>query len=444
MSGASKSATVFALAALLVLVGAARAWRAGHTSAGIDFYQYWVVGKALGRGDVSSIYDHSTRAALGQEFLLLALTDGSPRQRAAAEFRKLIEPMSTPFLFAGLRPFSLGGYDAGYDAFRIVSLAGLVTGCLVFGQLAGMPVIERLVLAALLIFAFQAVTADLLVGNVGHLGLGMVAAYTWLLPRPADHAQIAGGVVLGLAIAFKPNVAGVAPFVVGWWALTGQWRRVLLQLGGMTAAGLIVWIVTLWFYGSLDAWMEWIRALRGMPPMPIEAGNVSLLLYVERWFGVSVGVLPLLLASAAAVWAAKTGGRNARSVTHPLHFDLAVVSAGCLVLLLSSPLVWLHYLVLAIPAVIVALRAAGPRRWAGFLAFVAISGTVWRDILGLWTELLHGLAIVCGLLTLYALMLLEIARSSQEKGKGTGEAAGEPGGPGASVNTCAGSDQGPT
>jgi hypothetical protein len=405
-----------ALAAVLAAAGATQAWRAGQNAAGIDFYQYWVVGHALLRGDVTGIYDHGSRAALGQEFLRRAQAGGSPRERAAAEFRRVLEPMSTPFLFTALAPFALLGYDAAFDTFRAALLLALALSVFLLGRLAGFSRVERFLLLAFLVFVFQPVSADLRVGNVGQLGLGMVASFAVLAAAsPATAYQFAAGAVLAAAAAFKPNLAAAAPLLLCWWAMSGQRRRLAAQAAGMLAGAVAAVLVSGWVFGSLGAWADWIVAVRegGLAAMPVEAGNVSPLALARRGLGVTLGPLPLLLASAAALWAGWRG-RQAQS-----DRDLPVLAAGCLILLLASPLVWLHYLCLAVPAVIVALGARSRRRWLGLSALVAIASDPWADVFGVHYPVVTGTVTALGAFVLFALMLAELsAPLSAAAGKG--------------------------
>ena len=406
-----------ALAAVLATAGATRAWRAGRHSAGIDFYQYWVVGQALVRGDVTGIYDHGRRAALGQEFLRRAQASGSPRERAAADFRRVLEPMSTPFLFTVLAPFALLGYDAAYDTFRAVGLLALALSVFALGRLAGWTRVERLLLVSFLVFVFQPVSADLRVGNVGQIGLGMLALSAVLAASAATPHQVAAGAVLAAAAAFKPNVAAAAPLLMCWWAVSGQRRRLAAQAAGMLAGATVAFLMGAWAFDSTGAWTEWLAAVRGgeLAAMPVEAGNVSPLALASSGLGLTPGPLPLVLACAAMAFALWRG-RHA-SATGPAA-DLPVLAAGCLILLLASPLVWLHYLCLAVPAVIVALSAPVPSRWLGLAATIAIAADPWREPTGIENPLLTGTVAALGVGVLFALMLAEISTPQDARSTG--------------------------
>jgi hypothetical protein len=425
---------VIVLAVLFVAVGAVRAWTTWRHSAGIDFYQYWVVGKVLGRGDIPSIYEHGTRAAIGQEFLKYALAGPSARQRAAARFRNVLEPMSTPFLFTALSPFALAAYDTSYDVFLALSLASLLAGAFVLCRMAGLAALDRLVVLALLVFVFEPVAADLRVGNVGELHLGMVALYVWLSAGTGTARQLVAGAVIAAATAFKPSLAAVAPLLLASWALDRRWRRIAAQGAGLVAGSVAALLLSAWLFGSLRAWTDWRTALGGLSPMPIEAGNVSPLAIAERATGVGLGPLPLLLLGSAALAALWMRRRVVPPDAEPSVLgDLPVTAAGCLVFLLSSPLVWLHYLILALPAVVLLLRARPTRQWLAVAGFAAVAMNPFTELLGDADAVVRGLVVVAGLILLFALVLAEIAAPASE------EAVARPLDPGAPSREAMGS-----
>jgi hypothetical protein len=154
-------------------------------------------------------------------------------------------------------------------------------------------------------------------------------------------------------------------------------------------------------------------------------------LAAERWLGIRPGPLPgivLILATIIALWVRhRPPGRAAQP--HPIVSDVPVVAAGCLVYMLSSPLVWLHYLILALPAVLYLLRARTTRLCLGLAAFTAMAV---QPLDQLFEPSTAGrmLAVIAGMLTLHALMLIEIVSPSHEASTCTvvavEEAAGAP------------------
>jgi hypothetical protein len=131
----------------------------------------------------------------------------------------------------------------------------------------------------------------------------------------------------------------------------------------------------------------------------------------ERWLGIQLGPLPALaalLAVLAGLWMRRRRGEKPPSARAVLE-DLPVTAAGCLVFLISSPLVWLHYLILALPAVILLLGTRPRRQWLTIAAFTAISIDPYAELFGLADPVGQVPVVIGGLATLFALILAEIA-----------------------------------
>jgi hypothetical protein len=111
-----------------VLCGLTAAWADNEYSAGFDFYQFWVVGQALGQPEVGNVYADAERRRIGATFLEQARAGDTPRQLAVAEVRPVLETYSTPFLYATFRFFSTGNYETDYRNYRLIQLALLVAG----------------------------------------------------------------------------------------------------------------------------------------------------------------------------------------------------------------------------------------------------------------------------------------------------------------------------
>ena len=106
--------------------------------------------------------------------------------------------------------------------------------------------------------------------------------------------------------------------------------------------------------------------------------------------------------------------------------EVTLVALGCLVMLLSSPLAWLHYYVLAVPAALVALRPTDGRGWlqSRLLPAAAILGLAVDPIANL-TGLgrpqnvrLYALFVCTGAVILLVLVGFELLRRGDEPDPG--------------------------
>jgi hypothetical protein len=354
------------LAAAVALAGLASAWDLGRRSPGLDFYQFWVVAQAAGREDVDNVYGDAERARLGQEFIQRSFTDeDSERRRVAAAPWKVLEPTATPLLYTAFRPLSGGSYEADWRAWRLLSLVLFAAGLLVLARRAGAdPVVAMLVLA-FVAWAFQPLKAEVRVGNVNELQIGLLAAYVWLSSRTGrSRAQPLAGALLALTVAFKPNLLPLVPVLAAGWFLRARRRQLALQCAGFAAGAAVAALLPLLTFGSLQCWRDWIDYLSALPAekIPLRFGNMGLARLLFEATDVDLSV-PLAAASLIAVVACQwLGARRGRAAAPAAAVeDVAAVGAGCLVCLLSAPMVWLHYLLLALPAALVLLRSDGER-----------------------------------------------------------------------------------
>ena len=92
----------------------------GNRGAGVDYYQFWIVGRAqesLHPHDIYSLDDRQKMAELGRE---KAERDPSDRLAYCVGRReRMIETFSTPFLYAVVNGFGTGQFDG-----RLLPLRG--------------------------------------------------------------------------------------------------------------------------------------------------------------------------------------------------------------------------------------------------------------------------------------------------------------------------------
>ncbi len=360
--------TTCVLVTLMVLFGLARTWYSADTSAAIDFYQFWVMGQAIGTPDVNNIYSQERREILGAQFLSRFEKSGESKGGlVAARHRKTLETYSTPFLYSAFRLFSTGAYDFDLTVFRLVSLSTLLLSTVVFCRVFGYSLPGTIAAAALFVGYSEPVGSELRVGNVNILLLGFVTFWLWVQCRSRSVAGgILAGAVLGFAAMFKPTVMPVAGLVFLSLLVDRDFGSLLLQAFGFGLGVVVAVSYTACVFGSVRCWIEWISAVMSMPEqvIPLRMGNLALGRAVSQWTGIG----PIWLAAAAlasavcAVWAARNrlnkGGQTAREEGQQHQINQAgVIAAGSLIYLISGTLVWLHYFVLAIPAALLALRS---------------------------------------------------------------------------------------
>lgn len=425
----------FLLALLLTVFGTIRLWDLGRRSPGIDFYQFWVVAQVATRAEAGNIYSGTNRVRIGAEFASRAYVDErSERRRAAAGARAVLEPFGTPFLYTVFHPLTTGRYDADYRTYCVLSLASVLAALLLLGHMLGLPAATSLLFVGLVFLTFQPLRADIRVGNVNQLQLAILAAYLWLSARrDGSPLQAAAGAALGIAVCFKPNVVAIVPLaMVSSW-FDGRLRKLVLQAAGMIAGVAAAIAASTLVFGSPQAWLDWFASLRTLPPsiIPIARGNFGLVRIAQEQLGVSIAPYLLVLvlgATIGALWRGRLRSvpdtPHAQAVSsgrHAVVKETFIVGAGCLVYLVSAPLVWQHYLLFTLPPILGLLRGEEGRgtaaRWTlAALAFAAIAITPYAELFGVTSLLQQAVVVSAGVVLLCGLAIRELVRREMVPG----------------------------
>ena len=328
------------LAGAAVLYAAVTVWRQNERAAGLDFYIYYVAGQLAGRGDVANIYGPEVQERVGEEYFERAQRSGSELRKYDAQRRRRLDLVSSPFLFSTLRWVSRD-YERALTQYHAFVLLCFIAGVLLFCRAAGVSWAAALFLLAGLLLWYRGFEADLRVGNVNSIQL-LALALLVAVPRLRWP-------LLGALLLFKPNVMFV-PLLFAIARLARREHRALVRdlAEGAIGAG-IAFVVAAVAYGSPRVWLLWVSGANDFYhrlPTRMER-NVTPALALFHQYGEWVSyVLAALLIAVVCVAIARSKTNDA-----PL-----LAALGVLIYLLTANVVWLHYLVLAIPAAIVLLR----------------------------------------------------------------------------------------
>jgi hypothetical protein len=202
---------------------------------------------------------------------------------------------------------------------------------------------------------------------VNSIQLGMVGLVMWLLSR-SNHSKylFAASVVVGLTVMFKPNLAPIGLILAGGWLLRHQYSRLITGISGMLTGVLAAVLVSSWWLGKSSAWLDWLKMLSGaVGAAPSKGGNYSVMRQLTG--GLSpTGQLLLALFLVSAALALFWWGRRRhpelstsaeiQSTDRQLLEDTLLVAMGCVIALMASALVWIHYYLLTIPLLLILLR----------------------------------------------------------------------------------------
>lgn len=307
-------------------------------------------------------------------------------------------------------------YEAAINWYWAVCLGATIIGFMTFGWVLRIPCSSMLLGAAVMVW-FSPLRIDMNVANVNQIQFGMVGVLTLILspysprlsgsrPKHAAMQSVAeplkesrlssswgmffAGVWLGSCMAFKPGLLWCGVTCCG--ALSaatcrayyenGDVRKLLLPTWlpffvGEFIGGLASIMFSLLFF-PLSSWIDWIHAVQSMPNEIIrtEQGNFSTTYYLmtagfPNWALKSVGPV-LALTMIAVPWIRKsvtghsktvpgTNTREAQTVgsewDHGINWPVWI-ALGCQIHLLTSHLVWYHYCMLSLPAILILGRNA--------------------------------------------------------------------------------------
>jgi len=404
----------------------ARTWR------GLDYYQFWVVGQAVSRLGDTDVYSEEGRKRIGGQVL-----DSLPRETisdrlvAAVSRRKVLETYSTPFLYTLAGTLASGRYDADQAGFAVLSLVCGIAGVLGLCRVLRYSPLAASAAVLLLAELFAPYRSDLRVGNVNLIQLGLLSAFLCVRSlSPRRWRDPAAGAILGFAVMFKPNLAHVAAMLALGWLVNRRFGRLASVAAGAAASGVAAFTASVLFFGTWRAWSGWLAAVRSLPDdiVGIAIGNFAL----ARMLGDAVGrrAVPLLaiavLATAfGSLWAGRRAGEGTPAAARDddprreALGDLLLVGAGCLAYLLTAPLVWVHYFVLAIPLALALLRPAadaaigraGARELLAGIAVVLLANRPLEALVGQGHPALVAITSNLGALLLLGLALAALRRA---------------------------------
>lgn len=387
---------------ILLLVALSHTWHENHDrAAGIDFYQFWLVGRAVDEVGVTNIYSLEGRRELTRIGAgIAAVPGGSRRLSSAAGAREIFENFSTPFLYVCFGWASSGDYDRDYSRFQVVCLALLAGAVVFFGRALGYGPGPTFLMLLAVLLGFRPALSDMLVGNVSRLELGGIALAFGILRSSKPWREMTAGAVLGLLLFFKPNTVLVVVLLLFSWLVGRRWARLLwhgagLALGSVLAIGLS-WV----YFGSARPWLDWLAALTRIEAesnLATQSGNFGLVrILMERGLPDLSLVLTAGLSGAAAlaIWlgsrrtaraAAGDAVEAQRGAEHEYRTELIIAAVGLAIPLLGFRLAWMHYFVLALPLMACGIRpepfegpgwnlARGARRLVGIAGTLLLFG----------------------------------------------------------------------
>jgi hypothetical protein len=374
-----------AVALVISIFAAVSALRAGSRPACIDYYQFWVVGRAVGKEGARDVYTDAERQRLGERAWQEAWAaqasraeqDVPSKRIQAAHERQVLETFSTPWMYTLSGLASTDDYDADQARFEAFSTLAYMLAIAVFGKLLGFSPLGIAVSAWFFTSPwFKPFGDEVIAGNVNRIQVAFLAAFAWIASRERwRFKDVLSGAVLGAAISFKPNLAMAAVLLAVGGAMTGELAKLARQALGMLLGALLAIAISSAYFGSLAAWNDWLRTIPELMSQGTSAGgNYALSRLLLDRFGFSAArALPFFFVGvvALALWIARSRSKTRRVIaSEPARaldrerdvLDISLVGLGAAISVLATDLVWLHYFVLCVPLSLFALRPVQPRR----------------------------------------------------------------------------------
>ncbi len=420
------------LALVLLIFSFLRTWEYGNfIASGVDFYQFWAVAQTVAESPSTKIYSKEAREQIGRTFYERAqVQTTSERQRVAANYRKVLETYSSPFLYMSFRLFSFKSYETSFRIYTLVCLICSVLSILALCTSFRYPFIASLLAVLVYLEWFEPLLSDIRVGNVSQLQLGMLALYLWMQGRTGRRRHLIGGMILGLGLMFKPNSIFVVVMLSIAWLINRRFLNLLEEYLGIGLAALGALVASSAYFGTAAIWLDWLDSLKNMPDRitTIQMGNCSFSRLIADVAGLELGPYigaGLVTLAAIYLWRSSRKRQTADSTgvkDRALEFeeDALMVGIGCLIYLLAARLVWLHYLILVIPLVLFLLRPrSDPSRESGlppttiFLACLALLFIGINPLTVIFTGPFAPVTIACiGLFVTFTLGVGEIRKLS--------------------------------
>lgn len=338
-------------------------WWTGQSFIGIDYYQYWVAGQALANKEVKSIYNKSDSQVLFDQYISRAELQSagqSTRELRAAKSRSHLELFSTPLMYSFFAAITLGDYDKDLRNFRAICLLIFLISLITLSRLHALSAIETVIMIILLTRLFDPYMSDARVGNVNQILVGFLAFFLWL-KRQSQWAwnDILAGYVLGFAVMFKPTIAIAPVLLIAVWLMDRRYHTLFRQSLGFCLSAFVALLISRYYFGSFECWTEWMGLMRttDLWNTPVIVGNQSLSNLIREWNGMDVSIILLiflLIVTIVLTWFGRR--RSSENKDADLHRESWAVGMGCVIMLMASKLVWMHYYLLATPLLLYLLR----------------------------------------------------------------------------------------
>jgi alpha-1,2-mannosyltransferase len=255
----------------------------------------------------------------------------------------------------------------------------------------------RLVLLVGGAFTIPAVIAELVMGNVHLVLLGLFAA-AWLGIRRGDRA---GDVVAGVAIGAATLIKVFPALLIVWLVLAGRWRAAAVSVATIGLLTLAVLPAT-----GIEPWLQYPQVLANLSEPSSTSDALAPTTWLTPVLGFTVArVLVTVVALAMLAWSVRRQAEGA-------SFAVAVMAS-----VLIAPALYHHYLAIAVLPFLLALAHARLRWWLA-IAYGGLLGGKQPELGELMWVVNRGLPTIGALTLLVGLLLTGRRRDLSQPDRG--------------------------
>lgn len=365
------------IAGILLLVLGSTFLYSPDDSTGVDFVHFWMVPQLVTEMPEQSVYVSANHK---EHFAVIKQTadasDSKHFKNLVEEHGKLysdgLHPTASPFLYSVFGMTQTRKFELDFRIYQSVSTFLLLTGVFALAAIIGRGMWFRFSLSVLALLVLVPTAVDFGVSNTNRLQVGLVAIACWLiarrLPDGVDEQRLgisvfSGAVLLGLVTVFKVNVVLAPALMVTAILIDRRWRLAAVTIAGLIAGVALGVIVGAFYFGDWSCWFQWRTYMDEMikTPFSMESGNYTFLALIDnprQLSGTSLfltGALSLLVT--ATIWTSRlhvveSTGSKPWSLPNSQGYRYALVgSAGLLIPLVTAPVAWTHYFLMALPAI---------------------------------------------------------------------------------------------
>jgi hypothetical protein len=274
----------------------------------------------------------------------------------------------TPLLYTTFALFPRD-YSQALSIYRWTALVGFVAGSFLLMKRLTRNPLYSFFLSFLLLLVFGPLEWDLWLGNVNSLlffslaGLLGLGSRTKMSPqKQVDLRRLSMGACLIFLVLFKPLVL-IPCLLLAMHLFLEAEARERIAVGWVMAGTMVLCFgVFCWFFRSWSVWIDWLNYLRAHHQylLASRTPNYSLVMHASEWSGIKPWPIGLLLGVLMLLQLFLLARKRGRSVL-ALRDSLFLLSAGIVLALATSPLVWLHYYVLGLIPAMWLLSRVGPK-----------------------------------------------------------------------------------